>query len=322
MKILVVGGAGYVGGAVTDLLLDANQFVLKPSAAHEILVYDSLLYEDQFRKPVPFVRGDIRDRDRLLPHLRWADCVVWLAALVGDGACALDPALSVEVNQESVRWLADNFSGRVIFLSTCSVYGAQDGELDELSVTNPLSVYASTKLRAEEYLLTKNALIFRLGTLFGLGDTYSRVRFDLVLNTLTLRAHQTGKITVFGGQQYRPLLHVRDAARAIVDGITQSQTGVYNLSRSNWSIADLAGIVATEFPDLEIIRTPQHFEDHRNYQVSVVKAVEELRFRSVASLSEGVYEIKRLLDEQRILNPEHPRHTNARFLSSVLEAAR
>jgi nucleoside-diphosphate-sugar epimerase len=268
------------------------------------------------------VRGDIRDRDCLFPHLRWADCVIWLAALVGDGACALDPALSVEVNQESVRWLADNFSGRIIFLSTCSVYGAQDGELDELSVTNPLSVYASTKLRAEEYLLTKNALVFRLGTLFGLGDHFSRVRFDLVLNTLTLRAHRTGKITVFGGDQYRPLLHVRDAAQVIVNNLSILTTGVYNLSQENWTISALADWVGFEFPGIEIERTPQHFEDHRNYRVSSRKAREELRFDPRLSVAEGVREIKRLLDEQRILNPEHARHTNARFLSSVLEAAR
>jgi nucleoside-diphosphate-sugar epimerase len=80
MRVLVVGGAGYVGGAVTDTLLEGP---------HEVRVYDALLYEESYRKKLPFVNGDIRDRDRLAPHLAWADAVVWLAALVGDGACDL-----------------------------------------------------------------------------------------------------------------------------------------------------------------------------------------------------------------------------------------
>ena len=309
MKILIVGGAGYVGGAVTDLLLGNNNY--------DFRVYDSLLYEESYRKPVPFVRGDIRDHARLLPHLLWADAVVWLAAVVGDGACALDPANAVAVNQDSVQWLADNFDGRIIFLSTCSVYGAADSELDETSPTNPLSVYASTKLAAEQYLAGKDALVFRLGTLFGLSDHFSRVRFDLVLNTLTQRAHRDHRITVFGGEQYRPLLHVRDAARAVVRGLEQEARGVYNLSRSNWSIADLAAQVATEFPNLVVERTPQHFEDNRNYQVSSERARHDFSFDPAYSLSDGIREIKLLLDEQRLTLPDLARYWNDRHLAAA-----
>src|ERR1051325_610539 len=117
MKVLVVGGAGYLGGAVTNLLRES---------AHDFRVYDALLYEESYRKPVPFVYGDIRDRERLKEQLCWADGVIWLAALVGDGACALNPDISVDLNQTAVQWLADNFNGRIIFMSTCSVYGAQE----------------------------------------------------------------------------------------------------------------------------------------------------------------------------------------------------
>jgi nucleoside-diphosphate-sugar epimerase len=135
MKVLVVGGAGYVGGAVTDILGETG---------HKFRVYDALLYEESYRKPVDFVYGDIRDTKNLSPHLKWADAVVWLAALVGDGACALHPDVTLEINQSSVEWLTKNFKGRIIFLSTCSVYGAQDGTLNEESAVKPLSVYAST----------------------------------------------------------------------------------------------------------------------------------------------------------------------------------
>jgi nucleoside-diphosphate-sugar epimerase len=306
MKVLVVGGAGYVGGSVTDLL--------QASYKHKVSVYDSLLYEEAFLKPVSFFRGDIRDRECLLPHLQWADAVIWLAAIVGDAACALDPAAATEINQESVKWLAENFDGRIVFMSTCSVYGAADEEFTEDSPTNPLSVYAITKLAAESYLAGKNAIIFRLGTLFGLSDTYSRVRFDLVVNTLTLRAQTQGKISVFGGGQYRPLLHVRDAAQAAVNALEQTQTGVYNLSQCNWSIVELAGLIATNFPNLAVERTPQKFEDNRNYQVSTEKTVCELGFVPRITVSEGIREIKRLLEGGRLTDPSAPRYWNDRHL--------
>jgi nucleoside-diphosphate-sugar epimerase len=309
MKVLVVGGAGYVGGAVTDLLQQQRP------AQHMTSVYDSLLYEESYLKPVSFYRGDVRDHARLLPHLQWADAVIWLAAVVGDAACALDPATAVEVNQESVRWLANNFQGRIVFLSTCSIYGASEAVLDESSPTNPLSVYASTKLAAESFLIDRNAIIFRLGTLFGLSDNYSRVRFDLVVNTLTQRAHQTGRITVFGGEQYRPLLHVRDAAETVVRALNLSATGVYNLSCKNMAIVDLADKVARNFAGHCVLeRTPQKFEDNRNYRVSSAKATCDLGFNTLYSVGFGIREVKALLESGRLVDPSSPRYWNDRHL--------
>jgi nucleoside-diphosphate-sugar epimerase len=245
MNVLVVGGAGYIGGAATDVLQTTN---------HEIRVYDSLLYEESYRKPVEFVYGDVRDCEPLAKQLEWADAVIWLAALVGDGACAINPQLSVEINQNTVRWLSENYDGRIIFTSTCSVYGAQDGILTEESATEPLSVYASTKLAAEQYLRDKNALVFRLGTLFGVSDLFARLRLDLVVNVLTVRAGLEGELTVFGGEQFRPLMHVRDVAKAIVDYVETECTGTYNLHRQNVRIIDLAYQVRNHFPDTVVNR--------------------------------------------------------------------
>ena len=198
MDILVVGGAGYVGGGIVDLL----------SKKHDVTVYDSLIYENSFRKDVNFIFGDIRDYKKLNPIFKKYDAVVWLAALVGDGACAINPTLTHEINAETVSNLIKNFNGKIIFLSTCSVYGAQDGILNEDSSVNPLSEYASSKLIAEKYLKDSDAIIFRLGTLFGIGDQFSRIRLDLVVNILTTKALQDKKMSVFGGDQWRPLLHV------------------------------------------------------------------------------------------------------------------
>lgn len=285
------------------------------SSSHDVRVYDALLYEESYRKPVDFVYGDVRDRETLQPHLEWADAVLWLAALVGDPACALNPDVSVAINQESVKWLAKHFKGRIIFLSTCSVYGAQDRLLDESSPTNPLSVYAVTKLESEGYLADMNAIIFRLGTLFGVGDIFSRIRLDLVVNTLTVRAHRFGKITVYGGDQFRPLLHVRDAAQAIVDNLTTEYAGIFNLHSENVRIVDLAHQLRDHFPDLLIEQTERHFEDTRNYRVSSEKAQAMLGFNPAHSINEGFREIKSLLDSGRLKDVDNPRYTNQGFLS-------
>lgn len=307
MNVLVVGGAGYVGGPLVDMLQEAG---------HAVRVYDALLYEETYRKPVDFRYGDVRDRERLRPHLDWADAVVWLAALVGDGACALNPEVTVEINQDSVGWLAETFEGRIVFMSTCSVYGAQDATLDEASPTGPLSAYAVTKLAAEEHLAGRNAIIFRLGTLFGVGDTYSRIRLDLVVNTLTVRAHREGHISIFGGDQFRPLLHVSDAAQAIVQNLGSTSTGVFNLHRQNVRIIDLAYQVRNHFPDMTIERSDVLFQDTRNYRVSSDKAIRELGFKADRSIDQGIEEVKALLDAGRIRDLDNPRYTNQAFLTT------
>jgi nucleoside-diphosphate-sugar epimerase len=306
MKILVVGGAGYVGGAVTDQLLAHPQ--------NRVRVYDCLLYEETYRKPVEFVFGDVRDRNRLMPELAWADAVVWLAAIVGDGACAAHPGATREVNLEAVRWMSSTFGGRIVFMSTCSVYGAADQLLDEESATSPLSLYASTKLEAERCLLDKNAIVFRLGTLYGVSDLFSRLRFDLVVNTLTLRAHLDGRMTIFGGDQFRPLLHVRDAGHAAAAACGHEAKGVFNLSAQNVRIMDLAYQVRNHFPHAQLELVETLTEDQRNYQVSAAKAIREFGFAPTATIDDGISEIKALLASGAIRNPTDARYHNERFL--------
>lgn len=306
MKILITGGAGYLGGALTDILLKKN---------HKIRVYDTLMYEDNYLKNVPFVLGDIQNKTQLREQLKWADVVVWLAALVGDKACALNPDVSKHINQESVRWLAKNFGGRIIFTSTCSVYGVHDSILDENSPTGPLSIYGKTKLAAEGFLKKKNAIIFRLGTLYGLGDRYSRVRLDLVVNTLTFKAMTEGKLKIFGGKQFRPLLHVKDAAFAIADNLETAHTGVFNLHSENIKILDLASKVVKNVPGTKIDILDMELGDVRNYQVSSLKAKYAFGFKPKLKLEDGINDIRKLFAERRIKNPDNPRYTNAGYLT-------
>ncbi|HUD06066.1 MAG TPA: NAD(P)-dependent oxidoreductase [Candidatus Saccharimonadales bacterium] len=306
MKVLIVGGAGYIGGALTDILLKTK---------HEIRVYDALLFEESYLKEVPFVFGDIRNKKHLQGHLKWANAVVWLAALVGDGACALNPEISTELNQDMVKWLAQNYNGRIIFMSTCSVYGEHVGILDENAPTNPLSVYAVTKLAAEDHLKNKNAIIFRLGTIFGLGDNFARIRLDLVLNTLTTRAIVDGRIKVFGGEQWRPLLHVRDAAQAVADNLETKHTGIYNLHQANVKIIDLAMGVKKYIPQVEMEIVDIKFQDARNYRVNSDKARKGFGFKPKYTSEDGIKEVKKLIEDHRIKDVNNPRYSNQNFLT-------
>ena len=304
MNILIIGGAGYVGGGIVDKL----------KKQHNVTVYDSLIYEESYRKDVTFVNGDIRDTDKLLPLLDQADSVIWLAALVGDGACAINPKLTFEINSESVKFLVENFNKRIVFLSTCSVYGAQDGLLDENSSVNPLSEYASSKVQAEEYLKGTNSIIFRLGTLFGISDEFSRIRLDLVVNILVTKALTEGKLTVFGGDQWRPLLHVVDVANAIKHTLDSEVTGIFNLHYKNYKIIDIANTIVNKIPQASIETTPMKFQDARNYQVSSEKLFNETGFRSEVELLTGVDEVYSLISSNRIKNVNHVRYSNQNFL--------
>lgn len=310
MKVLITGGAGYVGGWLTDQAIKAG---------HDVRVFDKLLYEDTYLKEVNFQYGDILDADSLKPHLKWADTVIFLAGFVGDPACALNPDLTMKTNVGAVQTLVDNFDGQIIFPSTCSVYGAQDGELTEKSTVAPLSLYAETKILAERILSEsgRQSLIFRLGTLFGLSDTYSRLRVDLVLNVLTIRAVLENKMSVFGGKQYRPLLHVRDVATAMVPQIGSSASGIYNLHTVNTTIIDLAYEIQKIVPSSELEITESSFQDARNYMVSGKHVRDDLGFTPQFSVNDGIEEVASLVKSHRITDVNLPRFSNVAALTQM-----
>ena len=306
MKVLIVGGAGYVGGGIVDLLSKDN----------EVTVYDSLIYENSYRKNVNFIFGDIRDYKKINNILKEYDAVIWLAALVGDGACAINPSLTHEINSETVKNLVKNFKGKIVFLSTCSVYGAQEGVLDENSEVNPLSEYASSKLVAEKYLDDADSIIFRLGTLFGVGDQFSRIRLDLVVNILTTKAYIDKKMSVFGGEQWRPLLHVKDVANAIGHTLDTQTNGIFNLHYKNFKIIEIANEIKNKMSDVEIETTPLPFQDARNYQVSSDKLKDVTGFEAAVDLSQGINEMHQLISSNRIKDINDPRYSNQNFLQT------
>ena len=143
-KVLLVGGAGYIGGLTCDYLIKDG---------FDVTVYDNLLYENRYLKEVPFIYGDVRDTEKLYNTSKDFDVIVLMAALVGDPACSVDNALTEEINYKAIKDFCNVVSPdkHLVFMSTCSVYGAQDGLLNEESSTNPLSSYAATKLKSEEH---------------------------------------------------------------------------------------------------------------------------------------------------------------------------
>jgi len=310
-KILVVGGCGYIGGFLTDLLNSKEN-------EWDVTVYDNLLYESRFFKNVKFICGDIKDTNKMSQIIHEFDVIVWLAAIVGDGACQIDSKLTTDLNENSVKWLVDNYKGKIVFTSTCSIYGINNDLLDEDAKPNPLSLYASTKLEAERYIMknAKDPLVFRLGTLYGLGDEHSRIRLDLVVNTLTKKVANGEPLTVFGGEQWRPLLHVKDVAHAIVFCLENDIHGLFNLSADNYRINDIAETIKKVIPHAEIQRNDISFEDLRNYRVNNEK-IKQTGWVAHHTIEEGIKEMLEVFNENRVKSVDNPVYSNEAYMKKL-----
>ena len=306
-KVLVVGGAGYIGGLTCDTLIREG---------FEVTVYDNLLYENRYLKDIPFIYGDIRDTEKLYEVSKDFDVVVLMAALVGDPACSVDHKLTEEINYKAIKNFCEVVSPNkhLVFMSTCSVYGAQDGLLNEESSTNPLSSYASTKLQAEKHVLNLGGTVFRLGTVFGLGDTYSRLRMDLVVNVLTMKAIEDGEITINGGEQWRPIIAVRDIAEYVTEACKEEYEGIYVLSKENVVIRELGERVANLIPGTKINYTEISFQDARKYRVDNAKSLNTFKYKAKVTVEEEVSRMMKMFKEGRVQNPEDKVYHNGAFL--------
>jgi nucleoside-diphosphate-sugar epimerase len=311
-NVLVCGGAGYIGGLTCDILIREG---------FDVTVYDNLLYEERFLKEIPFIYGDIRDTEKLYNTSKDFDIIVLLAALVGDPACSVDQKLTQEINYTAIKNFCEVVlpNKHLIFMSTCSVYGAQDGLLNEESNTNPLSSYASTKLAAEKYVLQKGGTVFRLGTVFGLGDTYSRVRMDLVVNVLTMKAIKTGEITINGGEQWRPIIAVKDIAEYVTEACKEKYSGIYVLSLENVIIKELGEKIAKLIPGTKINYTEISFQDARNYKVDNSKSLNTFKYKPTVSVEDEVMKMLILFKENRVLNPNDNVYNNGSYLKNKKE---
>lgn len=313
-KILVVGGAGYIGGSLTDTLLEGD---------FDVTIYDNLLYEDRYLKTVKFIFGDARDCKKLNSIIHDYDAVIWLAGIVGDQACAIHKETTQQVNFDSVKWLVDNYKGKIVFTSTCSIYGINNDLIDELAEPNPLSLYASSKLEAERYIVKNhsNYTIFRLGTLFGLGDRFSRIRLDLVVNALVYKGLSEKLLPINGGEQWRPLLHVRDVGMATRFCLKNNISGLYNLGYKNFRIKDIATEIAERIQGVKIQFTDISFEDLRNYKVLNDKML-NTGWTPRYSLQDGIEEMYLVINQGRIKNLLDTVYSNEKHLRAAYREIR
>jgi nucleoside-diphosphate-sugar epimerase len=313
-RVLVTGGAGYVGSMVVAELLGRG---------YAVRVLDSLLHgsvpslliawgDDRFE----FLRGDVRDPEQRRRALAGVDTVVHLAAVVGDPACSRDPELAREVNLEGTRaLLAESEAAgvsRFLFASTCSNYGKMQG--DALATEDvdlrPVSLYAETKVAAELEVLdrARNGLAttcLRFATVHG---TSPRMRFDLTVNEFTRDIWLDRRLVVYGEQFWRPYIHVRDAARAVVTALeapVEAVAGeVFNAGNTaeNYRKLDIVELLSERVPDAEV-EFVHRDEDPRDYRVSFAKIGERLGFATQRTVSDGIDETMRLLQSGLLDDP-------------------
>lgn len=311
-KVLLLGGAGYIGGLTADKLIEAGL---------DVTVFDNLLYEDRYLKDIKFIYGDIRETQRIARLSKDFDVIVMMAALVGDPACSVNEMLTEEINHLAIKNLCESIpkGKHVVFMSTCSVYGAQDGLLNEESPTNPLSSYAATKLKSEKHVIERGGTIFRLGTVFGLGDTYSRIRMDLVVNILTMRALRYGEITINGGEQWRPIISVIDIAEYVTEACINENAGIFVLAKENVIIRELGERIAGMIPKTKINYIEISFQDARNYKVDNSKSLKAFKYKPIITVNDEVKRMVKMFEENRIKEPEELAYHNGSFLKNLHE---
>ena len=315
MRVTVTGGAGYIGACTARELL---------AARHEVTVLDSLLHGQEHvaaaleTAGARVIRGDIRDAEARREALHGAQGVVHLAAIVGDPACAKDPALSHAVNVEGTLALVADAGGvdRLIFASTCSNYGRMADPLvavDEEAPLAPVSLYAEQKVLIERELMGRPfATCLRFATIYGVAE---RMRFDLTVNEFTRDLWDGRTLEVYGEQFWRPYVHVSDAARAIAMVLVadDEQVGgrVFNVGHSdeNYRKLDLVGVIRERLPAADV-RFVQRDEDPRDYRVSFERIRTELGFDPLMRVPDGVAEVLLGLDEQRFGDPFDGRFSN------------
>ena len=322
--VLIIGGGGYIGSALVPKLL---------ADGHRVRVLDLLMYGTQPLQGVldhpmlEIVRADFREIDSLVKAMRGVEQVVHLGGIVGDPACALDEELTIDVNLAATRSIAEVAKGNgirhFVFASSCSVYGTSDDVLTEKSQLNPLSLYARTKVAAEKVLLGMadtnfTPLIVRFATIYGLSG---RTRFDLVVNLLAAKAVFDHQITIFGGDQWRPFLHVDDAALAIQQ-LLQLPAGrgteIFNVGSNteNYTINQIGEIIKKYVPDAELVIQGNDL-DRRNYRVDFSSIRRMTGFVPHWTVDDGVRQVVDAIGNGTVLDYRESQYSNELFFTEM-----
>jgi len=293
MKVLITGGAGYIGSVLTEVLLNKG---------YQVTVLDNLIYKQTSVAPFSyhpnfnFILGDVTNESLLKSLVEKHDIIIPLAAIVGMPACKAQPELTVKVNYEQVknitRWVTKN--QMVLIPNTNSQYGSSTEIITEDSPFKPLSLYAETKCNAEKAILDSgNGIALRLATVFGMSY---RMRMDLLVNDFVYKAITDGYLVLFESHFIRNYIHVRDIANTflfMIENYEKCNNNAFNvgLTSANCTKLELAQTIQKYIPDLVIVENnfKQDF-DQRNYRVSNEK-LESQGWLPIFSLEDGIQEL-------------------------------
>lgn len=321
-KVLVTGGAGYIGSVLVRILLDKG---------YHVRAFDSLkfggeaLYDVSQHPHFEFMKGDLRNEEDIDAALKGMDHVAHLAAIVGDPACSKfsDEAKEVNWNASVALFEKAEKAGlkRFVFASTCSNYGKMsdpDSYVNENSELRPVSLYAELKVKFENYLLQERkdaricATALRFSTVYGFSP---RIRFDLTVNEFTRNVCMTGEQEIWGPQFNRPYCHVDDLARAVVLAIEAPEkkvkSNVFNVgdTSENYSKRMLMEEIQKQIPTAKAIYVDKT-EDPRDYRVNCDKIKNELGFSITKKVPEGIREIIKLMQSGIITDPHSQKFRN------------
>ncbi len=327
--VAVIGGAGFVGSVLVPRLLERG---------YEVTILDAFLYgtesvaENDHDGRLHLVRGDMRSVESLVSGCRQADAIVHLGGLVGDPSCDVDEQLTLEINLHATAMIGEVARGlgtpRLVFASSCAVYGDCDGLLDEESEPAPVSMYARTKADSERVLIAAASDSFcptalRFGTFYGLSP---RPRFDLVVNLLTAKAAREGSISIFGGNQWRPFIHVEDGATSIIAcleaplEVTRGQIFNVGFEGENHTLRDVGELIGQLIPGTSV-NVEAGAAKEANYRVSFEKIRRELGFVPRHTLADGIREVKLAVESAAISDYRETRYDNHKSLRAGNAAA-
>ncbi|MDD2224791.1 MAG: NAD(P)-dependent oxidoreductase [Candidatus Shapirobacteria bacterium] len=321
-KILIVGGAGYIGSVLVRQLLKKNYKV----GIVDIFRFGGESLLEIYNHPnLDIFKEDIRNTDKIDKIISKYNIIVNLAAIVGDPACNREPDLTRSINVDAAinlyKLSEKNKCKKFIFASTCSNYGKMKNSklyVSETSDLVPLSLYAQTKVEVEKYLLSQNRnnichpTCLRFSTAYGIGP---KIRFDLTVNEFTKDLAMGKELLVYGEQFWRPYCHIVDIARAVIATIEApnkiTSFAVFNVgsTKENYTKQMIVDEVRKNLPKIKVKYVLQ-VDDPRDYRVNFDKIKKQLKFKTIKNVPNGIKEIIKLIKSGILSNPDDEKYKN------------
>ena len=305
-NILVIGGGGYVGTYLVDQLIKNNYLV----TVFDLFIYGNFLENSN---NLNVIKGDIRDLKLLRRSVKNFDCVIHLACISNDPSFDLNPQLGKSINfdpfEDLIKICKDQGVKRFIYASSSSVYGVKlEKDVDETSSLEPLTDYSKYKALCEDVLLKYNdkdftCCVVRPATVCGHSK---RQRLDLVVNILTNLAYNTGEVSIYGGEQLRPNINIKDMSNAYLFLIKQPKKlisgEVFNIGFENYSVNALCDLVTKNIKHKVLIKRLKS-DDNRSYHISSKKIQKKLGFSNYYNIEDAIIELINIFKKKILIDP-------------------